>query len=590
MASANLKSKISLDDTQFSAGLRRVRLASAAAGKTIGSGFKKIGTGMAGLVKSLAKFATIAASITFAAAIAGVAKLTQSSLTMAAKIEGIEVTMSNFVGGTEQAQKILKDISRFSTVTPFETVGLQEVVNLLLGAGIAADDAVPVMKELAAVSKNTGQVGELGDAIAKGFAKGKFQTEELNKFLERGINLMPQLQRVTGLSGDALKSAIQEGLKFDDVREAIARMSQEGGLFYGMLEKQSTTTTGLISTLKSNYDEVLTAFGRPINNALKPLLELSIVKMGSLISTAEKFGNVVGGFITKISQVDFAAMGQNFNLVKLSAIFTTAVQLAAEVFQDGLIKAVTAAFVIFEKLFSSEGREIVGNSILRSLGIITDANAYNEEQKTGRSSTSVAMQGLIEETLQELAEQVPQMGTGEVSKKFRELMDGVSELFLPPKTSYRSSSESHLFDQELEEQRRRIIEDDFAMNYEEAGPAASLRGSAPTPVSPMQATAMQMSTAAGAGFTGLAGLHGMQLERMAGIGPGSNTTFARDRARLGIASGLQTGGLGAVRKVGAKADQKQQRKDDTVIGTNERLTTVNEKLEKQNEMLQEALN
>ena len=111
----------------------------------------------------------------------------------------------------------------------------------------------------------------------------------------------------------------------------------------------------------------------------------------------------------------------------------------------------------------------------------------------------------------------------------------------------------------------------------------------PTPVSAMQSTAMKMSTAAGAGFTGLAGLYGMQIERMAGIAPGANGVFARDRNRLGIASGLNTGGIGEVRKVGAKADQKAARKDDTIIGTNDRLTTANEKLQTQIELLQEAL-
>jgi len=622
MASANLKSKISLDDTQFSAGLRRVRLASAAAGKTIGSGFKKIGTGMAGLVKSLAKFATIAASITFAAAIAGVAKLTKSSLIMASKIEGIEVTMSNFVGGTEQAQKILKDISRFSTVTPFETVGLQETVNLLLGAGIAADDAVPVMKELAAVSKNTGQVSELGDAIAKGFAKGKFQTEELNKFLERGINLMPQLQRVTGLSGDALKSAIQDGLKFDDVREAIARMSQEGGLFYGMLEKQSTTTTGLISTLKSNYDEVLTAFGRPINNALKPLLELSIVKMGSLIGTAEKFGNVVGGFITKISQVDFIGIGQRFiaglNIDSAKELLLGAMKIVGAFLGNQLLKVIRLAAhfaevafnFVFEKISGQFGQKLEDNLLeVAKIAILPpplQIAKMAEKIKGGLQKASedgMTLEDKLLEAKDALKNKVLKdpdpFGFNSAVDDFKQNLDSVmfagaakietgSKQDAPSdKTGPTLTGNGHgmvLADSAAGRALQATFENPFAKN-KQVGPIMP-----PTPVSPMQATAMQMSTAAGAGFTGLAGLHGMQLERMAGIAPGSNTTFSRDRARLGIASGLQTGGLGAVRKVGAKADQKQQRKDDTVIGTNERLTTVNDKLQKQNDMLQEALN
>lgn len=615
MATANLKSKISLDDTQFSAGLRRVRLASAAAGKTIGSSFKKLGSVISNLAKSLAKFATIAASITFAAAIAGIAKLTQSSLSMAAKIEGIEVTMANFVGGTEQAQKILKDISRFSTVTPFETVGLQEVVNLLLGAGIAADDAVPVMKELAAVSKDTGQVAELGDAIAKGFAKGKFQTEELNKFLERGINLMPQLEKVTGLTGDALKSAIQDGLKFDDVRESIARMSREGGLFYGMLEKQSTTTTGLISTLKSNYDEVLTAFGRPINNALKPLLELSIQKMGGLIGTAEKFGNVVGGFITKISQVDFIGIGQRFiaglEIDSAKKLLLGAMRIVGAFLGNQLLNVIRLAAhfaevafnFVFEKISGEFGQKLKDSLLeVAKIAILPPPIQIRKIAETLKSSLNKAgEEGMtLEEKLLEAKDALKNkvlkdpdpFGFNSAVEDFKQNLDSVmlsGAADIKTKEKKPSSSEADLYAKELEEQRARVARDTAFANYEEAGPSASLRRSLPKPVSAMQSTAMQMSTAAGAGFTGLAGLYGMQIERMAGIAPGANGVFARDRNRLGIASGLRTGGLGEVRKVGAKADQKAARKDDTIIGTNDRLTTANEKLQTQIELLQEAL-
>ena len=554
MATANLKSKISLDDTQFSAGLRRVKLTTAAAAKQIGTSFRKLGGIMANLAKSLARFAAIAGAITFAAAVAGAVKL------------GNALKKAFDAGGA------LSDLSAQTGIAVKQLAVLQRAFE---DNGVSAD-----------------QVGTVVNKLQRSIS-------DFGNDLSTQVRAFERL----GISYDAIKSKtpLQQ---FQMVQQALAKMEDPTARAATAMEIFGRSGGNMLALFQD---------GNAISNAMvtvgsaADLLDKNAGKFDRISDLLNSAGSKLQGFfvgvgdvaadkilpvLEKFNAIDFAAMGQNFmqnfNLVKLSEIFTTAVQLAAEVFQDGLIKAVTAAFVIFEKLFSSEGREILSNSILRSIGIV-DANDYFEEQRTGRSSTSVAVQGLIEETLQELAEQVPQMGTGEVSKKFRQLMDGVSELFLPPKTSNRSSSESNLYDQELEEQRKRVAEEVAFMNYEEAGPAESLRGSTPAPISPMQATAMQMSTAAGAGFTGLASLHGMQLERMAGIGPGSNTTFARDRNRLGIASGLRTGGLGEVRKVGAKADQKAARKDDTIIGTNDRLTTANEKLQTQIELLQEAL-
>lgn len=554
MATANLKSKISLDDTQFSAGLRRVKLTSAAAAKQIGTSFRKLGGIMANLARSLARFAAIAGAITFAAAVAGAVKL------------GNALKKAFDAGGA------LSDLSAQTGIAVKQLAILQQAFE---DNGVSAD-----------------QVGTVVNKLQRSIS-------DFGNDLSTQVRAFERL----GISYDAIKSKtpLQQ---FQMVQQALAKMEDPTARAATAMEIFGRSGGNMLALFQD---------GNAISNAMvtvgsaADLLDKNAGKFDRISDLLNSAGSKLQGFfvgvgdvaadkilpvLEKFNAIDFAAMGQNFaqnfNLVKLNAIFTSGLKLAAEVFQDGLIKAVTAAFVIFEKLFSSEGREILGNSILRSIGIV-DANDYFEEQRTGRSSTSVALQGLIEETLQELAEQVPQMGTGEVSKKFRELMDGVSELFLPPKTSNRSSSESNLYDQELEEQRKRVAKEVAFMNYEEAGPAESLRGSPPTPISPMQATAMQMSTAAGAGFTGLAGLYGMQIERMAGIAPGANGVFARDRNRLGIASGLRTGGLGEVRKVGAKADQKAARKDDTIIGTNDRLTTANEKLQTQIELLQEAL-
>jgi hypothetical protein len=71
------------------------------------------------------------------------------------------------------------------------------------------------------------------------------------------------------------------------------------------------------------------------------------------------------------------------------------------------------------------------------------------------------------------------------------------------------------------------------------------------------------------GFTGLAGLAQMQIDKRSGLGPGSNNAFAQDRERLGLKSGLsgsslQTGGLGDRRKVGQQKADGENKKNLTL--------------------------
>jgi hypothetical protein len=132
-------------------------------------------------------------------------------------------------------------------------------------------------------------------------------------------------------------------------------------------------------------------------------------------------------------------------------------------------------------------------------------------------------------------------------------------------------SESDLYDKELAEQRARIAADEKAMAgiasspspaYEPMGPPAALK----------MANAGEQgkrNLAMAGGFTGLAGLAQMQIDKRSGLGPGSTNVFAQDRDRLGLKSGLsgsslQTGGLGDRRKVGQQKADGENKKSLTL--------------------------
>lgn len=236
-------------------------------------------------------FVNLSASVFLAEkAFGALDKVIGSPLKAASKFEDTQLAIRAFMGDVALADDLLDQLDKKSLSTPFEPEDLQATAQALLAAKIEASEIFDVVNELAAVSKDGRQLGELGDAMAKGFAKGKFQTEELNKFLERGINLRGELTKITGKSGDALDKAIQKGLKFDDVRQAIANLSKEGGQFFGMLEQRSETASGKFSTMAGLWTEIQKRFGEPVNNALKPVMDVAIDKMTELLPLVSELG------------------------------------------------------------------------------------------------------------------------------------------------------------------------------------------------------------------------------------------------------------------------------------------------------------
>lgn len=600
-----MRTVLSADATQFHATMRKAAMSARAVGEKMGRSMGKATSAMANVARSAGKAAIAVAAVSSAAVAFGVAGLIKSSSVIAANFEQISVTMSNFVGGAENAAEILAEVSSFSTATPFETTGLQETVNLLLGAGIAAEDAVDVMKEIAAVSKDTGQVGELGDALSKGFAKGKFQTEELNKFLERGINLMPELARVTGKSGAELQKAIQAGLKFEDVRSAIAGMSAEGGLFFGMLEKQSTTTSGLVSTLSSNWDEFRTKLGGPINDQLKPLLDFAIEKVQQLTAIAPRIGEALGSVFEKaanlleahLGDVDFAEMFSGDKMKRAIAIMA---KFAGSAMWDAIRFAFEAGYRLFRALFSFEGLSFIGEGV------------YNAFKMVGERLADVLVD-VFDRVMKEFTstwddvafDYTPEISNG--MKFLQELKDEMStlEFELSPETKALfqeikdlGKSEFSEYDAEREEQRKRVAADMAAMaaakkeeerkksrwgNFGETIDATLAQRKA----AEISGNATDMVGHHNAGFSGLAERSRMQVNSLTGIGVGTTTKFAQDRARLGsgaigrtmlngnvsrmgaIGQSSTSGGIGAKRAVGRGKDEAEMKRQAELAKSSE---------------------
>jgi|GEM_PF-2910636 len=283
----------------------------------------------------------------------------------ASTFEDLTVSVEHFTGSAAKAKTLLDDLAGFALKTPFDTLDVQQTAGGLLGAGIT-EDVAGITKDIAAMARNGQELGELGDALGKGFAKGKFQTEEVNKFLERGINLNPALQAQLGLSGEAFQKAVQAGLSFEDVTAAIRSMSREGGQFFGLLPRRAETFGGKISTLSSAWTDLRKEFGKPFNDALKPILQSTIDALTSLMDKARSFGKSVGRAIT----IGFVA----FKDGRMGELFTKGLSLGTALAVDTLMRGLRGAIAFLATtlppLFASLGAKLTDPVFWEGLGYL----------------------------------------------------------------------------------------------------------------------------------------------------------------------------------------------------------------------------
>jgi tape measure domain-containing protein len=209
------------------------------------------------------KFLTTRFSIPLAAA--GVVALKTS-----AKFERLRVTMDVLTGSAEQGAKSYNELVEVSSKTPFRLEQLSKGFNILLGFGLAADDAMNATRRLGdMVALTGGNLNNVAIAFGQARAEGKVMTRDLRQLINQQIPIIELLEKELGkTSAEIFEMAETSRLGYDVVARAINNATNEGGKFYRGTERLADTLDGVWSTFRDNVDLAAKTFGDSIEKAL----------------------------------------------------------------------------------------------------------------------------------------------------------------------------------------------------------------------------------------------------------------------------------------------------------------------------------
>ncbi len=197
--------------------------------------------------------------------------LAVKSANLAAQYEQTKVAFETMLGSADLANKVLSDLTEFSTVTPFEPDQVYNAGRALLAFGVTANELVPTLRKIGDLSAGTGKdFNELAAIFGKIKTKGKAQAQELNQLAEAGIPIVQELADMYDTAAENIfKMASNGEIAFADIETAFGRMTDEGGRFHEMMKKQSETLSGVMSTLMGNVNEIGRAIGESWLKELK---------------------------------------------------------------------------------------------------------------------------------------------------------------------------------------------------------------------------------------------------------------------------------------------------------------------------------
>ncbi len=236
--------------------------------------------------------------------------------------ENMMTSLKLMTGTEKKATEVFNRALTFAKKTPFETEDVLSGYKGLMAAGFSADEAGLVFKGLGDVASasgfNTQVIGQLTYAFGQIKAAGKLMGQDLmqviNATSSAGIGKLVIFDHIAKTLGKTRAEvvALQGAGKLDADTAIYGIMSaikeKSGGTLGNIMDQQSGTITGLLSTIKSIPSDFIQSMGKidsfpgfkELKGALTNLIKLFGEGSGAAQSMQEYIRDALGGPLKKL--------------------------------------------------------------------------------------------------------------------------------------------------------------------------------------------------------------------------------------------------------------------------------------------------
>ena len=229
-----------------------------------------------------------------------------------AEFEMQRVALGGIIQDSDKASELFKQIKAAAIKSPFEIKDLVSYTKQLSAYRIETDQLFETTQRLADVSSGLGvDMGRIILAYGQVRAASVLRGQELRQFTEAGIPLVELLaEKFSQLSGRMVNTAevfdliSKRAVSFKMIKEIFEDMTNAGGMFYKMQEKQAETLQGKWMNLKDSvsimYDEIGNT--KDVHTAMEWMLSFAT----ALMNNWRTVGKVLGGVIASMTAYKIA--------------------------------------------------------------------------------------------------------------------------------------------------------------------------------------------------------------------------------------------------------------------------------------------
>jgi hypothetical protein len=242
--------------------------------------------------------------------------------TVRGEFQKYEIAFETMLGSGQKAKGMISDLADLAATTPFDMKGVVNGAKQLLAYGFAANEITETMRRLGDVSAGLGlNLQDLTWLYGTTMVQGRLFTRDLMQFTGRGIPLTEELAKQFGVTKDKVSELVTAGkVGFPEVKKAIESLTNEGGKFGGLMEKQSHSITGQVSNIKDTIEMAINDLGTQTEGLMNDALDITstvidhwkeigevILAAASAIGLYKAMAVSVAAFDTATANVGYAA-------------------------------------------------------------------------------------------------------------------------------------------------------------------------------------------------------------------------------------------------------------------------------------------
>nr|DAO68714.1 MAG TPA: tail tape measure protein [Caudoviricetes sp.] len=267
----------------------------------------------------------------------------KSMATVHGEFQAIEIALSTILGSEEKAMGLVAQLKDTAAKTPFDMKGVASGAKMLLAYGESADTVNDTLIKLGNIAAGLSQpLGDIVYLYGTTMTQGRLYTQDLNQFTGRGIPMIRELAKEFGVAESEVKKLVEEGkVGFPEVQRVVENLTNETGMFYNLMERQSAAVTGKISNLEDAWASALDKMGQSSEGFLYAGIEGATY----LVEHYETVLKILGTLITAYGSYKAALIAINV-VQKVSATIEATRALLA---QTQMLRRATQAQILFNQ-------------------------------------------------------------------------------------------------------------------------------------------------------------------------------------------------------------------------------------------------